>query len=346
MASVGLEGRGVNLGGIQGGDAAEEVRAATARARTVLDVIESSVVKDGVPLAPDVYVSLRRHLGECLALIPPADRVTLQRRMAAAEQQQRRLALMSRRGSDANPLTREVAGRWVQGGGAIGSAGRSRARLAGADGPAESTLLLKSVRRNLEAENVRLERAAQGLEAVSDNMRKSRDIFKSYAVALKNAKKEFKKVLDKAETDGRYLYYSWLFFCGVCCYIILKRLMLLRLLRLCIRLTRYLSALLTRLIAKYVTLLYHKSTHGHHPIDSINPITHVLSEHVLNGDSVTEGLRFGHTAVTNAVKNVTELAATAGDLVAPVVAVATALTAGARDLAVEGPGADELRRLL
>eukprot|EP01053_Blabericola_migrator_P012984 Blabericola_migrator_1__12983@NODE_862_length_6235_cov_1175_870947_g611_i0_p4_GENE_NODE_862_length_6235_cov_1175_870947_g611_i0NODE_862_length_6235_cov_1175_870947_g611_i0_p4_ORF_typecomplete_len264_score49_63Sec20/PF03908_13/3_8e02Sec20/PF03908_13/1e06Phi29_GP16_7/PF06720_11/0_07AAA_13/PF13166_6/0_11TRCF/PF03461_15/0_32Exonuc_VII_L/PF02601_15/0_36HeLo/PF14479_6/7_7HeLo/PF14479_6/8_4ABC_tran_Xtn/PF12848_7/0_9_NODE_862_length_6235_cov_1175_870947_g611_i031383929 len=89
--------------------------------------------------------------------------------------------------------------------------------------------MLKNAKLQMEAELLRMEKIDAGLGEISGNIDRSNSLSDRYNAELRKAHMFFKQVLAKAETDKRYLNWSWTFLMLVCTYILLKRLNVLRL---------------------------------------------------------------------------------------------------------------------
>eukprot|EP01054_Gregarina_sp_Poly1_P010133 Gregarina_sp_Poly_1__10132@NODE_691_length_6736_cov_671_948118_g521_i0_p5_GENE_NODE_691_length_6736_cov_671_948118_g521_i0NODE_691_length_6736_cov_671_948118_g521_i0_p5_ORF_typecomplete_len251_score35_14Sec20/PF03908_13/9_1e07Sec20/PF03908_13/1_8e04LRR19TM/PF15176_6/7_1LRR19TM/PF15176_6/1_6e02DUF2628/PF10947_8/0_7_NODE_691_length_6736_cov_671_948118_g521_i032544006 len=112
--------------------------------------------------------------------------------------------------------------------------------------------MIRDAKLRMQAELLRMEKIDQGLGEISGNIDKSSSLSGMYNNELRRARVFFAKVLTKAEDDRRYLQWSWLFLCGVCIYIILKRLNILRLGYWGLRLVLWVASLVRMLLVAVV----------------------------------------------------------------------------------------------
>ncbi|EZG46464.1 putative transmembrane protein [Gregarina niphandrodes] len=91
-----------------------------------------------------------------------------------------------------------------------------------------SEKFLTHVRTKLFQEKDRMFVAEAALNDISKDLETSVTLFQRYRQNLAKSHKAMMQVVRKAESDGRHLRLAWIFFCGVCTYIILKRLLIIR----------------------------------------------------------------------------------------------------------------------
>jgi len=92
----------------------------------------------------------------------------------------------------------------------------------------EKTMAMDEIERNMQFRSEQMAENLQGLERKQETLREVKGAYQTYSDVFKSASKVLGHLKKSAEQDARYIWYSFYFFLGVCAFIVLKRLKILK----------------------------------------------------------------------------------------------------------------------
>ncbi|CEM09962.1 unnamed protein product [Vitrella brassicaformis CCMP3155] len=198
-----------------------------------------SALPSPAAVAPDVAEATRQSLREQIAQLQralarehgatPEEHERAAKQIARYEDQLRRWYGMVQQHLSESRRTNLLAG---SGGSASASAsasasGAPRQRIGGGDEELRSGL--RETRQMMQTELQRMHQVTEALDHGSTTIGNTDEAYSAYGQRLQKAGALLSKLKRKTEMDSTFIWYAFLFFVAVCCYIILKRLRILSL---------------------------------------------------------------------------------------------------------------------